>query len=279
MGSRIHECETRDESNSRDVTVSELVRSTSTNGVLSVTLQRPEKRNALNRALITALGKTFKRWSGQTDLSIAVLTGAGDKAFASGGDLRELNAVRTEDEALAFAEGTRRALDTIRRFPLPVVAALNGDALGGGAELALACDVRISAPHARIGFLQGTLAIGSAWGGGTDLFRLLGSARALGLLCGAEALPAERALALGLIDAVAPVGEPFSEVVQSYVARLGARRPQVARAFKSLAIAHREGAASDAMMRIETRAFAETWVHDDHWAAVDAVLNRLGRTG
>ena len=252
-----------------------LVESTSAGAILSVTLQRPEKRNALNRALIAALADTFTRWSGHQDLTVAVLTGAGDKAFASGGDLRELNAVRTEAEAFAFAEETRAAFNTIRRFPVPVVAALNGDALGGGAELALACDLRIAAPHARIGFLQGTLAIGSAWGGGTDLFRLLGSACALGLLCGAEALPAERALAVGLVDAVA--SEPFSEAVETYVGRLAARRPQVARAFKSLAIAHREGAASGTMMDIETRAFAETWAHDDHWTAVDAVLNRLGK--
>ena len=257
--------------------MTDLVESTVASGILSITLRRPEKRNALNRALIAALAETFTRWSGDKDLSIAVLTGAGDKAFASGGDLRELNAVRTEEEAFAFADETRRALETIRRFPVPVVAALNGDALGGGAELALACDLRIAAPHARIGFLQGTLAIGSAWGGGTDLFRLLGSARAIGLLCGAEALPAERALALGLIDAV--VSEPFAEAVQAYVGRLAARRPQVARAFKSLAIAHREGAASGTMMDIETRAFAETWIHDDHWTAVDAVLNRMGKAG
>ena len=257
--------------------MNDLVESTAAGGILSVTLKRPEKRNALSRGLIAALAETFTRWSGNHDLSIAVLTGAGDKAFASGGDLRELNAVRTEDDAFAFAEETRAALDTIRRFPVPVVAALNGDALGGGAELALACDLRIAAPHARIGFLQGTLAIGSAWGGGTDLFRLLGSARAIGLLCGAEALPAERALALGLVDTI--VSEPFSEAVDAYVARLAARRPQVARAFKSLAIAYRDGVASSPMMDIETRAFAQTWVHDDHWTAVDAVLNRMRKAG
>ncbi len=259
--------------------MSELVGSTAAAGILSVTLRRPEKRNALSRPLIAALAETFTQWRERDDLSVAVLTGDGDKAFASGGDLRELNTVRTEAEALEFAQQTRLALDTIRRFPVPVVAALNGDALGGGAELALACDVRIAAPHARIGFLQGTLAIGSAWGGGTDLFRLLGSARALSLLCGAEALSAERALAVGLLDAVAPIGEPFADAVAAYVARFAARRPQVARAFKSLGIAHRDGISPGEMVEIETRAFAQTWVHDDHWAAVDAVLNRIGRTG
>lgn len=271
MESRFHDGE------AYETRVSDLVASTAASGILSVTLHRPEKRNALNRAAIAALGETFARWSGDRDLSIAVLTGDGDKAFASGGDLRELSAVRTEAEAFAFAEETRQAFDAIRRFPVPVVAALNGDALGGGAELALACDMRIAAAHARIGFLQGTLAIGSAWGGGTDLFRLLGSARALALLCGAEALSADKALALGLVDAVASAGEPFPRAADAFVARFAARRPQVARAFKSLATAHREGAPSDIMKDIETRAFAETWVHDDHWTAVDAVLNRIGR--
>ena len=259
--------------------MSDLVGSTVAAGILSVTLRRPEKRNALSRPLIAELAETFTHWRDRDDLSVAVLTGDGDKAFASGGDLRELSAVRTEAEAFAFAEQTRLALDTIRRFPVPVVAAVNGDALGGGAELALACDVRIAAPHARIGFLQGTLAIGSAWGGGTDLFRLLGSARSLSLLCGAEALPAEKAFSMGLLDAVAPPGEAFGDVVTAYTARFAARRPQVARAFKSLAIAYRDGVRPSEMVDIETRAFAQTWVHDDHWAAVDAVLNRIGRTG
>ena len=253
--------------------MSDLVATTAAGRVLSVTLRRPEKRNALSVSLIADLAAAFTRWRDCDDLCVAVLTGAGDRAFASGGDLRELAAVRTEAAALEFAETTRAALDTIRRFPVPVIAALNGDALGGGAELALACDVRIAAPHARIGFLQGTLAIASAWGGGTDLMRLLGSACALDLMCGADALPAERALTLGLIDHIVP-----ADGVAAFAARYAARRPQVARAFKSLAIAHRDGMPAAAMARLETRAFAKTWVHDDHWTAVDAVLNRLGRT-
>ncbi|MDT7951671.1 MAG: enoyl-CoA hydratase/isomerase family protein [Acetobacteraceae bacterium] len=259
--------------------MNEVVGSAVASGVLSVTLRRPEKRNALSRPLIAALADTFTQWRDRDDLSVAVLSGEGSKAFASGGDLHELNAVRTEADALAFARETRAALDTIRRFPVPVIAALNGDALGGGAELAMACDVRIAAPHARIGFLQGTLAIGSAWGGGTDLFRLLGSARALELLCGAEALTAERALALGLLQAVAPAEATFADAVSTYVGRFAARRPQVARAFKSLAIAHRDGQSSQEMAEIEVRAFAQTWVHPDHWTAADAVLHRIGKTG
>jgi enoyl-CoA hydratase len=256
--------------------MSELVTSTQTGGVLTVTLRRPQKRNALNLPLIEELSATFTRWSEREDIVVAVLTGEGDKAFASGGDVTELATLREEAETLAFAEATRVALDTIRRFPAPVVGAVNGDALGGGAELALACDLRFAASHARIGFLQSKLAISTAWGGGTDLLRLVGSARALMLLCTAELLSAQQALQLGLFDTVAPADEDFGTALASFVARLAGPPPQVTRAFKSLASAHRAGAAAAEMARIESRAFTQTWIHADHWAAVETVFNRRG---
>ena len=256
--------------------MSGLVSAAAEKGVLWLTLRRPQKRNALSRALLAELAASFMRWRERQDLCVALLTGEGEKAFASGGDLDELSLLRDEAETLQFAKETRGALDTIRRFPVPVVAGLNGDALGGGAELAMACDLRIAAPHARIGFLQGRLNIATAWGGGTDLLRLLGSARALLLLGTAEALDAKRALELGLVDGVAPEGEPFRDFVAAFASRLAARRPQVMRAFKALAIAHRFGAPDAEMAEIESRAFTGTWVHSDHWAAAEAMFSRTG---
>jgi enoyl-CoA hydratase len=238
-------------------------------GVLTVTLNRPEKRNALSRALIAEIGDVFNRWKERDDLVLAVLTGSGNKAFASGGDLTELAAVRTIEAALAFATDTRAALDNIRRFPVPVIAALNGDALGGGAELALACDVRIAAPHTRIGFLQGSLNISTAWGGGTDLFQLLASNRALELLCTAEALDATSARLEGLLDDVA-TNDHFAEYVAAYVTRYSRRKPQVMRAFKSLAIQRRYGADHKDKTAAESAFFSRTWVHKDHWGAPGA---------
>jgi enoyl-CoA hydratase len=243
-------------------------------GVLTVTLQRPEKRNALSRDLIGQIAATFERWSGRDDIVLAVLTGAGDKAFASGGDLKELKALRTEPDAVAFAAETRAALDTIRRFPVPVVAILNGDALGGGAELALACDLRIAAAHARIGFLQGRLNIATAWGGGTDLFQLVPPSRALKLLCTAEILSAQDALAIGLLDAVAPPDGDHAGFLASYLKPYAAQKPQVMRAFKALAIQHRFGAGPQEKAASEGARFAEAWVHPDHWAAVEAMETR-----
>jgi enoyl-CoA hydratase len=241
---------------------------------LTIKLNRPDKRNALSLPLVAELAMAFTNWSVRDEVVVAVLTGAGDKAFASGGDLKELNSIRTEAEALAFAAETRAALDTIRRFPVPVVAVLNGDTFGGGAELALACDLRVAAAHARIGFLQARLNLATAWGGGTDLVDLLGLSRALELLCTATVLNGPEALAVGLVNAVAPADTTISEFAAGYVARLAAQKPQVMRAFKSLAIMHRFGAEPTERANTEGARFARTWVHGDHWAAVDAMGGR-----
>ncbi len=247
--------------------MSDLVATEFANGVLRVTLSRPEKRNALSDGLIAAIGATFAEWSAREDVSLAVLTGSGDKAFASGGDLKELDALRGEAEARAFAARTRAAFDHIRRVPGPVLAVLNGDALGGGAELAMACDHRLALVHARIGFLQAKLNIATAWGGGTDLFTLVGPSRAVRILATAHIFSAVEALALGLVDAVAPAGDETDRFVSSYIGEM-TQRPQVMRAIKSLAIMHRFGASPEERAQREGARFAAAWVHNDHWEAV-----------
>ncbi len=245
-------------------------------GCLTVTLQRPEKRNALSRPLLSAIAAVFNEWRDRADIRLAVLTGAGDKAFAAGGDLKELDAVRTKAQVIEFANEARAALDTIRRFPVPVIALLNGDAYGGGAELALACDIRLAARHAKIGFFQARIAVSTAWGGGADLFQLL-PARALSLLCKAEAIDAEEALNIGLVDAIAPGDSSGPAFIEAYLARFLANGPQVMRAFKSLAIGRRFGTSREERIEAEMKCFAETWVHDDHWAAVERLTRGNAR--
>lgn len=248
-------------------------------GVLRVTIDRPHKRNALSRALLGELRAVFERRAGDAGLRLAVLTAAGDRNFAAGGDLRELAALRTESEAFTMATEARAALDAVRRFPVPVIAALNGVALGGGAELALACDLRIAAAHAGIGFVQGQLNIATAWGGGIDLMRLLGPVRALGVLARGEVIPAAQAQALGLVEAVAGGDEPFEAFVAGFVAPLRRQVPQVMRAFKAQALAERLGRPRAERERIEARLFSLTWVHEDHWTAVDRLFAKYRATG
>jgi enoyl-CoA hydratase len=249
-------------------------------GVVRVTLNRPEKRNALSRTLLSELREVFLTASGDKTLRLAILTGAADKSFAAGGDLRDLSSVRTEEEAREMSLDARGALDAIRAFPVPVVAALNGDALGGGAELAAACDFRVAAAHARIGFVQGRLAISTAWGGGVDIMTILGPTKALRLLATAQILRAREALDIGLVDAVAGEGSlegfDLDAATQAFAAPMLKQAPHVLRAFKALAIAARNGEGRAAIEAVENMRFARTWIHDDHWAAADAVLNGSG---
>ena len=106
----------------------------------------------------------------------------------------DLASVRDESATREMTEQARRALYTIRGCPIPVVVYLNGDAIGGGAELALACDIRLQAAHARIGFVHARLAITSAWGGGPDLCKLIGGARAMRMMGRCELIDAQQAL-------------------------------------------------------------------------------------
>jgi enoyl-CoA hydratase len=247
-------------------------------GVLDVTINRPDKRNALSRPLLGELKRVFSEFAGVDGLRVAVLRGAGDKSFAAGGDLRDLAQVRAREETRRMAEEAHAALDAIRGFPVPVVAALNGDALGGGAELALACDFRVAASHAHIGFIQGRLNIATAWGGGGDLMRLLGAARALRLLAAGELLDAACAQRLGLVDEVGAAGEPLQALIDRFIAPFLQQAPQVLRGFKALAVVIRKGLPGAEIREIETRHLVETWVHPDHWQAADKILGARSAT-
>lgn len=234
--------------------------------VLRVTVSRPEVRNALSRATLAALEAAFGDHAADPELRLCIVTGAGDRSFAAGGDLKELADARSLEDGRRMAETGKAALEALRRLPFPTLAVLNGDALGGGAELALACDFRIAARHARIGFIQGRLAISTGWGGGIGLARRVGSDVALRLLARAELLSAEDALRLGLVDAVTEEGETLEQAVERFAAPVLAQSPLVLRAFKSVV---RSGSPE-----LETRLFAETWAHQDHWAAVERVLRK-----
>src|SRR5262249_22528025 len=146
-----------------------------------------------------------------------VLSAAGERSFAAGGDPREVDALRSEADAAALVDHAAAALDALRATPLPVIAALNGTALGGGAGLAGPWDYRVAAAHACIGFVQATLAITTGFSGGEDLFALLGPARAMRVLAQARVIDAHEARALGLIDDIAEQGQPLEARVAQFV--------------------------------------------------------------
>ncbi len=242
--------------------------------VLWVRVNRPQSRNALSRATLAELGAICAVSADSANLKAMVLTGEGSKAFAAGGDLKELSTVRSLDQARELWDSACAALDGIRCFPVPVVAALNGLALGGGAELALACDFRIAAADARIGYIQATINVCSGFGGGADLMRLLGHRR--GLLHGlkADVLGAADAIALGLIDEVASPGETLDDCVDRFLRPILGRTPHVIRAYKAMALAERQQLPSDRRRDIEREWFCRTWTHDDHWSATEKWTQR-----
>jgi enoyl-CoA hydratase len=245
------------------------------NDTLRVIINRPDKRNALSLELLDRIGSAFAEHAADPALKCAVLTASGDRCFAAGGDLRELEAVRSEADTLAMSRRARAALERIRRFPVPVVAVLNGHALGGGAELAMACDLRIATAQTELGFLQAQLNVTTAWGGGIDLLAALGSARALQILLEARRIPAAEALQLGLLQRVCTADQTLGDCTASFIAPFLERPVQVLRAFKALALEQRR-TLHEQLAGQEERGFTTTWIHADHWtAAARALAPRL----
>ena len=170
-------------------------------GLAVITIDRPHARNAISLETMDQFEQALDGAAGALAL---VIRGGGDRAFVSGGDLKELAKLRTEEDAAAMAWRMRSICDRIAAFPAPVIAALNGHALGGGAEVAVAADIRIAADDIKIGFNQVTLEIMPAWGGAERLAALVGCGKALLLAGSGTVLDAAEAQRVGLVDQVLP---------------------------------------------------------------------------
>jgi len=229
-------------------------------GLAVITINRPHARNAIAPSTMDELDKALGE---AADARALAITGAGDRAFVSGGDLKELAALRTEEQAVDMALRMRGVCDRIAAFPGPVVAALNGHALGGGAEVAVAADIRVAADDVRIGFNQVALAIMPAWGGAERLADLVGRGRALMLAGSGSVLDAAEAERLGLLDLVLP-RDSFEEGWRSLARSLANGSSRSIKRVMSGGVSPDEAA----------RAFARLWVADEHWEAAERVMNR-----
>jgi enoyl-CoA hydratase len=178
----------------------ETLRVERTGRVATITIDRPEKRNALNAVVRRELVVALDILATDDDIRVLVLTGAGDRAFVAGADIAEFEK-RTPLQQRASMEG-RRVFDVVADFPKPTLASINGYALGGGCELALACDLRIAARSARLGQPEVNLGILPGGGGTQRLPRLVGMGRAMRLILTGEIIDAETAERMGLVDEV-----------------------------------------------------------------------------
>ena len=170
-----------------------------------VTLNRPDRRNALDRATVRELGRLGRELVADANVRACVLTGAGDRAFCAGADLKEREGM-SEAEVREMLDLYRTELAWLGTAPFPVVAAVNGAALGGGLELALTCDLRVAAAHAVLGLPETSLGIIPGAGGTQRLPRIVGTPRALELILLGRRLNAEEALDCGLVSRVTPAG-------------------------------------------------------------------------
>jgi enoyl-CoA hydratase/carnithine racemase len=228
-------------------------------GLAVLTIDRPHARNAIALETMDQLEKAIDAAGSARAL---VIKGAGDRAFVSGGDLKELSALRTIEEAEAMARRMRTICDQLANFPAPVIAALNGHAFGGGAEVAVAADIRVAADDIKIAFNQVELEIMPAWGGAERLAALVGKSRALLLAGTGTAVEAAEAHQIGLVDLVLP-RSAFEEGWRSVAMKL-ARHPatEIKRVIR--------GVSADEAIA----SFARLWVAEPHWQAAERVMNR-----
>ena len=175
-------------------------------GLLIVTIDRPKVLNALNAQTVEELYEAFSKARSDDGVRAVIVTGGGEKAFVAGADINEL-AKRTPITGKTTSEHGQAVLSFIERYPKPVIAAINGFALGGGCELALACHIRIASDKAQIGLPEVTLGIIPGYGGTQRMARLLGKGKALELICTGDRISAAEAERIGLVNKVVPADQ------------------------------------------------------------------------
>jgi enoyl-CoA hydratase len=177
------------------------------NGTLIITINRPDKMNALNKDVIQDLGKAMEEVYNNAEIKSAIITGAGEKAFVAGADISEFLALGAEGGAALATVGRDLVFDKIAYCPKPVIAAVNGFSLGGGCELAMACHFRVASVNAKFGQPEVNLGLIPGYGGTQRLTRLIGHGKAMELLMTADMIGAEEAKALGLVNHVVAADE------------------------------------------------------------------------
>ena len=179
-------------------------------GIATIFINRPEKLNALNKATIEELHETLKMAEQNPEIKVIVLTGSGEKAFVAGADISEFAHFSSEDGAKLAAQGQEILFNFIENLKTPVIAAINGFALGGGLELAMACHFRIASDNAKMGLPETSLGVIPGYGGTQRLPQLVGKGRAMEMIMTAGMIDAETAKLYGLVNHVVPQADLFS---------------------------------------------------------------------
>ena len=250
---------------------SEVVSTARIGPAMVVTIEREASGNAISREVVAGLTEGVREAEAADGLAALVITGRGEKFFAAGGDLKQYRKIGTRDELASAFAGPRALMDAIEALPVPVIAAINGYALGGGAELALAADLRLASENARIGFPYVKLGLIAGWDGVERLARCCGYGHAMHLLLTGEPVDAGRAERIGLVSEV--VSGDVLDAALAHAERFAGYAPLALHATKSML--RRALAAPADEARAEARAwFADLWVSEDHREAEAAFVEK-----
>ena len=240
--------------------------------VCRIVLNRPDVLNAFDFEMIDEFAAAIEQAHTEPGLRVLILVGAGERGFCTGGDLKAYFAHASEDDGRRISSTMTAALNRLEALQIPTIAAINGHTRGGGAEVAMACDLRIMSDRATIGFTHINVAVSTAWGGSRRLLRSMGYATAIDLTLNSRVLTAPEALALRLVHRTAPA-EDLKAGALAWAEELAARPPQTVRAIKQILMA---GSRSngDPAASLEADLFPGLWAHPDHTELTATFLNR-----
>lgn len=243
------------------------------NGVVWATINRAAKRNAVDFDVMEQFKVIIADVASNKDDQMLVITGAGDQAFCSGGDLSVFHNLHTKDEAYSMLSKMGEVLYDLLTLPKPTVALLNGAAIGGGCEIASACDFRLARKGAKFGFVQGKLAITTGWGGATMLLEKMTYDKAMTLLKTANRFSVQEGLELGFIHQLLD-DEDYKQQCEQWLAAFIEQKPSVLEAYKKVAI--RKWERSNIRERIfeEIELCSILWEADEHHDAVKSFIEK-----
>ena len=240
-------------------------------GIALVTVNRPDKLNALNATVVAELDALIRQADQDANVRGLIVTGAGPKAFVAGADIAELVEVNRES-GVAMGERGSRVLRQLEQLRMPVIAAVNGFALGGGCELAMACHIRLAAPNARFGLPEVKLGLIPGFGGTVRLARLVGRGRALELLLTGSMIDADEAARIGLVNRVVPAATLLDDA-RMLMRTMLAQGPLAMR----LCLQAVDGGLDldlDAALALESKLFGDACASDDKGEGTRAFLEK-----
>lgn len=239
--------------------------------IATIIINRPDALNAMNKVVVAELKKAIEECETNDNIGVIIITGTGDKAFIAGADIKAMQKMSGR-EALEFSREGQEMTMVIENSPKPVIAAINGFALGGGCEIALACDMRIASENAKFSQPEVALGIIPGWGGTQRLPRLIGKGRAIEMITGGKMIDAEEALRIGLVNHIVPQSDLLDETLLLAKSIIKNGPAAVASSLKCI----HEGFDKDLEngLDIELNAFAELFETDEQREGTTAFVEK-----